>query len=150
MSSTRVIQLPRTWRILLTLYLCVCGVVGAVAVPILVASGRSGLAAYAGVWLVIVLLLAYRVPNVSVVLERNELVVRNLFTRTRRLPRRDIEGFRTESPMLQPFTRYIYAQLREDTGIRLDPTVRVELFRRSKRAREEQLRQLRSWLGSTR
>jgi hypothetical protein len=52
--------------------------------------------------------------------------------------------------MLQPFTRYIYAQLREGTGIRVDTSVRVERFRRSKRAREEQLRQLRSWLGSTR
>jgi len=148
MSSVRVIQLPPVMRAYAALAVCVFGVVGAVMLVSAVADGQVAVVVFTVVWLVLALTLAYRMLRASVVLDHDELLVRN-FLRTRRLPRGEVEGFRSGSYGVMSFSRCVFALLRDGTVMALDVTIRPGLPGRSRPTRDAGLRQLQAWLTGT-
>ena len=68
------------------------------------------------------------------------------FARTRRLPRGEVEEFRPGSSGLMPFSRCVFARLRDGTVMTLHATIRRGLPGRSKPTRDTGLQQLQTWL----
>ena len=90
-----------------------------------------------------------RMFRMSVTLDADALVVRNLF-RTRSLRRDEIEGFRSGLMSNQPFSRTIYAMLRDGSVFPLDVAGRPYRFGRGRGKLEGRQAMLQAWLNQTR
>jgi hypothetical protein len=140
------IQQPLALRIYAVLGACVCGVVAGVFIVSAVADGQPGVLLFLLVWLAFALTLLYRILRMSIELLPDELIVRNLF-RTRRLARREVEGFRVGSYGPMSFSRCVFALLRDGTMLTLDVTLRPALPG-SWRKRDGSLDRLHDWLDA--
>ena len=87
-----------------------------------------------------------RICRISVAFDADVLVVRNSF-RTRNLRREEIEGFRPGVMSSQPFSRTIYALLRDGSVFPLEVVGRPY---RNRRKLEERRALLQAWLNQTR
>jgi len=137
-------RLVRAYGAIFTVLWC-----GGVAAFAFAAARRHSPAVVIGVLMFIAgAALGYRLFRLGVTADGDALTVRNN-TRTRVLARRDIEGFRIGSPGTGrlPTSRAVLVLLRDDTVLTLDVTAALPLGNRGRRRVEEQLEQLRRWLG---
>lgn len=85
-----------------------------------------------------------RLFRMSITLKSDELVIRNVL-RTRRVQRRDVEGFRSGAMTGQPIGRTIYALLRDGSVVPLDVAGRMYRFGRGRALLDERLALLERW-----
>jgi hypothetical protein len=88
-----------------------------------------------------------RFYRTSVEVSADELLVRNRW-HTRRISRRDIEGFEVGSSARNLLAQAINVLVRGDDTVSLDVTAHTTFRNRSRRQRERQLEDLRRWAES--
>ena len=137
------IRLPLALRAYLVIFTCIwCGFV----LPGLIAAVINGPPAIVILlpMLAFGLTLGYRTFRLSVTLGSEELLVRN-FSRTQRVIRAEVEGFRMGDVSRRPFGRTIYVLLRDGTVLPLDVAEHQARYGFGKL--ENQMQSLQQWLA---
>lgn len=88
---------------------------------------------------------AYRMARLSVLSDGDAIIVRNFF-QTRRLQRKQIEGFRIGPVSFQPFGKTIHVLLRDNSMLPLDAAGRPYLGSWGTRGLDARVAELDEWL----